>query len=127
MFDFLKAKFPRQQLTSAQYEVLNYIDNKCVEMYDGPEADTSTEVFHLVVPVTQQFLPTYVLHRNILKQLSNFSGGYIPRGVAFVQVDLDWHYFIGLYNSNPVDTAKQVMYSDMLTRSNAARSEHEVE
>jgi hypothetical protein len=129
MFKWLKrARYSDLFLSNRQSSLIAAIDVELEQRLSGPSDGQLLSIVPVQVPLSQQFLPESVILKYMKRQLPE-SGAYIPRSVAFVQSGADWYFLIGVYQDvyqdQPVNNIEQIMFIELLTRTNTARKEFE--
>lgn len=118
-----KTKYKGQELTGKQFEVLDQLDNLMVDYSDMPLDDEVIDVKMFTVNIFQQVLPASTIVNGIKKSI-NFEA-YIPRSIALTTVGSDWQIYIGIRRKKELteqDMMVNFMFSDLVTRTNSARS-----
>jgi hypothetical protein len=121
---FKRARYSDLFLSNKQSNLIAAIDVELEQRLTGPSDGQLLSIVPVHVPLSQQFLPESVILKSMLRQLPE-SGGYIPRSVAFVQSGADWYFLVGVYQDQPVNNIEQIMFIELLTRTNTARKEFE--
>lgn len=114
-----KPKYPKQVLTDTQRELLDYIDNKLVELHQTKHVSGQMLVKMTGVPFLSTILPVQSIQKNIGLEAGE---SYVPRSVALV-VDHDgnWMYFYAVRSSVGSDDITSRLFIDALVRTNNAR------
>ena len=118
-----KAHYPDQQLTDKQLELLDAIDSYLVDNCAMPTSDEVLDIRLVEIPIMSQFMTVAMLTNLTVKSLGDLES-YIPRSIAFTTSGSSWQIYCGFRSNktNAIDPVTALLYSDCLTRTNAARS-----
>lgn len=119
MWPFNKPKYPPQVLSDKQREVLNYLDNKLVELHQHKPVAGSMLVRYTGVGQMRTLLPV----DSITQQLTLEAGdSYIPRSVGLI-VDTygNWVFPYSVRADVGSDGLTTMLFTDILVRTNNSR------
>lgn len=125
MFNF-KTKYKDQELTPKQYELVNALDRLFFENSDSPIQAESPVIKMWTIPFYSQMLPVSMIVNN-LKNNIKFEA-YIPRSIAIINSGSDMIIFAKIWTNKSLteqDTIMNTMFSDLVSRTNQARSNYE--
>lgn len=121
LFGFLKkpTKYPPQQLTDKQKELLDLIDNQLVELHKDAPAVGMLNIHAIQIHLLRQQLPAQTIVDHLDLPEGTF---YIPRCLALTSdADGNWNIFIGLRDTTMSDPITVAMFLDILGRTCNAR------
>jgi len=126
LFNWLKSltKYPQQQVTSKQKELIDLIDVTMTNLSDPTLMYNALSIKTFKVGLFSQHLTVSHMFSIYLEQTKNDRFAYIPRSVALI-VDAEgtWTFYIGVRCKETLEDYSNELFMDALSRTNQARVE----
>jgi hypothetical protein len=116
---FSKTKYPPQQLSDKQKELIEHIDNALIEAHKGKHVIGSMTVKYTGIGFMRTLMPV----SNLVDQITlEYGDAYIPRSVALI-IDTygNWVFAYAIRTETGSDALTTMLFIDALNRTNNAR------